>query len=444
VAILMRAPRALLLPILVLSLGGWMSGGARPLLAADPEPSVEQAAGKAKETGVFSAGKDGFVLKSADGTYQLRLGALLQFDDRFWQDQNTPPAADTFDVRRARPIIEGTVAKYFDFRIVPDFGAGKTVLQYAYIDWRFAPFINLQAGKYKGPVGLERLQSDSNTAFVERALVTNLVPNRDVGLELHGDVLDGVFSYAAGIFNGVADLAIGDLDADNSKETAARVFFLPFKKTSVRSLHGLGIGVAATTGVNSGGTPAAPGLPTYNTAGQLPFFAFRSDGKTLAATTIADGRRHRISPQAYWYIWRFGFLTEYAASYQEVALGASDADLKNEAWQVTASFALTDDRPSFTAITPRRPFDPAAHHWGAVELAVRAGTLKIDEKAFPIFADPATAAREVREWGVGVNWYLNRNVKLMLDYLRSRFRGGDVAGDREDEKVILNMLQVSF
>ena len=44
-------------------------------------------------------------------------------------------------------------------------------------------------GKFKPPVGLERLVSDSDMLFVERALPTDLVPNRDVGVQVYGENL---------------------------------------------------------------------------------------------------------------------------------------------------------------------------------------------------------------------------------------------------------------
>lgn len=414
------------------------------ILERQKEVEQEVAAAKAKDAGLVSAGKDGFVIKSADGAYQLKVRALLQVDGRFWDGQERRPVTDTFELRRARPILEGTVSKFFDLRLVPDFGEGKTTLYDAYIDWRFAPWIKLRAGKFKPPVGLERLQSASDIDLVERALPTNLVPNRDVGLQLGGDILDGVVSYAAGVFNGVPDGANVDLDTNDNKEAEARVFFQPFKKISVLSLQNLGLGVAATDG-NNIGTLSATGLSSYKTPGQQTFFSYRTDTPaTLAGTTVADGRRHRLSPQAYWYVWRFGALAEYVESNQDVGIGASRQELRNTAWQATMSIALTDDRPTYRGIAPKRAFDPKAHGWGALELVVRAGGLNIDHKAFPTFADPTRSASEARERGVGVNWYLSRNVRWMLDYIRTRFVDGDVAGDREDEKVVLNRLQISF
>ena len=406
------------------------------ILERQKEVEQEVSAGKAKDAATVSAGKDGFVIKSADGAYQLKIRALVQSDGRFWSEDRARPSTDTFELRRARPIIEGTAGKFFDFRVQPDFGEGKTVLFDAYVDWRFASWIRLRAGKFKPPLGLERLQSASETAFVERALPTNLVPNRDVGLQVYGDVLDGVFSYALGLFNGVPDGANVDLDTNDSKEVATRVFFQPFKKSSLLSLQNLGFGVGASFG-HSVGTAAVTSLPSYKTPGQQNFFSYR-------ITTAADGRRDRLSPQAYWYVGRFGLLAEQVQTSQDVRTGTSREDMENTAWQVTGTFALTDDRPSYRGIAPKRPFDPASHAWGAFEIVARAGALRVDKAAFPVFADPAAAPAVARERGLGVNWYLNRNVRLMLDYIDTRFNGGDAAGDREDEKVLINRLQIAF
>ena len=75
----------------------------------------------------------------------------------------------------------------------------------AYVNYRYEPALQLRIGKFKTPIGLEQLVTDRDLSFNERSLVTDLVPNRDVGAQLWGDVSGGVLSYAAGIFNGVGD-----------------------------------------------------------------------------------------------------------------------------------------------------------------------------------------------------------------------------------------------
>ena len=406
------------------------------------ELEQEVSAGKARDAATVGAGKDGFFIRSADGSNQLRIRGYVQSDAQFSRDDETQPATDTFLIRRARPIFEGTVNKIFDFRIVPDFGEGKTVLQEASLDWRLSTWARLMVGKYKAPFGLERLQSARDILFVVRAEPTNLVPNRDIGIEFHGDPLDGAVSYALGVFNGVADGASADADTNDGKEEAARVFFLPFKRTSVAALQKLGIGVAATYGTNKG-TPTATGLSPYKGAVNLNVFSYLSDG-TAAGTTVAAGRRYRLSPQAFYYLGRLGALAEYVTSSQEVKRGTSEDDLHHAAWQVAASFLLTHDQASFTGVSPKKPFDPGAHTWGAFEIVARVDRLKIDDDSFPIYANPATSVSEAKGWAAGVNWYLSKNVKIMLDCLQTRFEGGAATGNREDEKVILNRFQIAF
>jgi phosphate-selective porin OprO/OprP len=74
-----------------------------------------------------------------------------------------------------RPIIEGTFGGIYDFKFMPDFAQGKTVIQDAYVTGRFAPGFQVTGGKFKAPIGLERLQSANDIRFVERAHPTQLV-----------------------------------------------------------------------------------------------------------------------------------------------------------------------------------------------------------------------------------------------------------------------------
>ncbi|MEA2692743.1 MAG: phosphate-selective porin OprO and OprP [Acidobacteriota bacterium] len=411
------------------------------------EVADEQAAEKAKSAASVTAGRDGFSIRSADNAFQLRLRGYVQLDGRFYQDEHLKRGVDTFILRRARPILEGTVFKIFDFRLMPDFGGGTTVLQDAYVNARFLPGFQVRAGKFKPPVGLERLQSATDILFVERALPTNLVPNRDLGVQLQGDFggsASNRISYALGVFNGVADAGNGDLDTNNGKDTAGRIFFTPFAATAGPG-KGLGVGIAASTGNQSGTATSAAttGLPSYKTGGQLTFFSYRADG-TAAGTTLANGRRQRLSPQAYWYAGPFGLLAEYVRSSQEVSRGAASARIENDAWQAAASYVLFGGETSYRGVDPKQPFDSSQHHWGALELAARYNRLEVDDKAFPFFANPASAASRATAWAVGLNWYLTRGVRFMLDYEQTRFKGGAATGNRPDEKVVLDRIQISF
>jgi phosphate-selective porin OprO/OprP len=259
-------------------------------------------------------------------------------------------------------------------------------------------------------------------------------------VQLFGDVARGNVSWAAGVFNGVTDGGSGDLDNNDGKDYAARLFFQPFLADN-GPWKGLGFGVGASTG-DQEGTLTSTSVAGYRTPGQQTFFSYRSDG-TAAGTVIADGERFRISPQGHLYRGPFGLLAEYTVSRQEVRRADVSAELENTSWQVEASWVFGGE-PTFRAVSPKKPFDREAKTWGAFEVKARYGRLEVDEDTFPIFANPASAAKAADEWGLGLNWYLNRNVRVYLDYERTEFEGGATSGDREDESVLLSRFQISF
>lgn len=401
----------------------------------------EQAAEKAKTSPLVTASaKEGFSIKSPDGDFSLRLRGLLQVDSRSVSGrEDSKTSDDTFLLRRARPFFEGTVFGDVDFRLVPDFGEGKAAIQDAYLDFKCIPEAKLQVGRYKVPFGIERLQSNADTLFTELALSGNLTPNYDLGATFHSEtLLGGKLSYAVGVFNGAVDNGSTDSDVDDNKELAARIFVSPWKGGNILLLDGLGVGFAVTAGKKDGSAGRGQYLPSYKTPGQQTLFKYRDD-------VFAGGEAVRYSPQAYYNYGSFGLLTEYIMSSQEVVRGGNSDKLQNKGWQVAASYVLTGEAASYKAVTPRDVFDPAANTWGAFEVVGRISRLDVDDEAFPTYADPSKYAQSAKAWGLGLNWYWNRNVKWMFDYEHATFDGGETGGrDRDAEDAILVRAQLAF
>jgi phosphate-selective porin OprO/OprP len=313
---------------------------------------------------------------------------------------------------------------------MPDFGNGQTVIQDAYLDAKMKPSVNVRFGKAKAPFGLERLQSETDLEFGERSLATNLIPNRDVGIQVYGDLLDSKLTYQIAVMNGVVDGASSDVDSGNSKDFVSRIFAKP--------VNGVGFGIAYSTGKQDGSL-LVPALPSYKTSGQQTFFKYRLS-TVVDTTTIANGTRHRYSPQVYVYHGPLGVLGEYVVSSQQIANGLASARIDNKAWNFYATYVLTGEKASYKSVDPKNPFDPAKNHFGAFEVAVRVDQLDIDNDAFPIFADPLTSATKAKNWAVGLNWYLNKNVKFMFDYDHTSYEGGNLA----QEKLFFTRFQISF
>jgi phosphate-selective porin OprO/OprP len=347
-------------------------------------------------------------------------------------------------LRRARLIAEAQFAKNFTFQIVPEFGGSSVSLVDANVGIAVSPALQFKLGRLKAPVGYELLQSDSWTFFNERSIVTNLVPNRDLGITAGGDVLDGRLSYTVGVFNGVADGASStNSDFDNEKDFVGRVFASPFRNALGSPLQGLSFGLAGSYGRQK---TAAGRTSGYRTDGQQTFFSYLT-------TTVADGPSWRVSPQADFRKGPLGLIGEYVLSTVNVRPSATGpkAGLQNRGWQIAGGYVLTGEDSSYNGVVPRTNFDPAAGTWGAFEVTGRYANVRIDDAAFPIYASASASASEATSFGLGLNWYLGKAVVFKLDYYQTNF--GFAAGApavsatpalRQDEKSIITRFQLSF
>jgi phosphate-selective porin OprO/OprP len=403
-----------------------------------------------------------FSIGTADGSSFVRLRGVLHVDGRHFEGDGTPATSNTWLLRRVRPVVEGTLANFIDYRFTPDFGGGRTVVQDAYITARFRPWAAVTVGKFKVPIGLERIQSANDMRFIERGFPTSLVPNRDLGVQLGGELGGGLFSYNISYTNGVVDgggtesNASPDGESDAKGDFSARVFFQPFLNSDRFALRGLGFGLGATY-VDSTGSTTTTLLPSYRTPGQATFFSYRgttaASGTTPAVNgTYADGERLRLAPQFYYYYNSLGVLGEYTQVSQDVSRsvgGVTRSDnLDHKAWQLQFSWLLTGEEQTFRSPTVARPFRLNNTGWGAWEVVARVQELSIDEAAFAggaaSFANPATAAQKAKSAGIGLNWYLNQNVKWALNYDQTRFDGGAPTGDRPDEKAFFTRVALSY
>jgi phosphate-selective porin OprO/OprP len=422
-----------------ITVGAWVLAGSTAAVASgQPAPEGSgartEAATKPAETPKLTAGKDGFVLQSSSGDYRLQLRGYVHFDGRFFPSDEGKLAVDIFLLRRVRPIFAGTVARHFEFQIMPDFGMGTTVLQDAWLDVNYSPKLRVRLGKLKSPVGLERLQSATAITFVERAYPTALVPNRDVGVMLHGELAGGVLAWAAGLFDGAPDGGSVDLDLADGKDVVGRVFLSPWKRSD-SALKGLGFGVAGTTGKQAGA------LPAYRTGGQVSLL-------TIASGVTYDGTRNRLSPQLSFYSGRFGLMAEYAwsESWVKKAATGTRTPFTGVAWQATATLTLTGEPASYTGVRPREAFEPGTGKWGALELAARANGIDVGTEAFGDgILEEAKSVRKAFAWAVGLNWTLSRNLKQTVDFERTTFTGGAEGGkDRPAENAVFVRTQISF
>lgn len=401
-----------------------------------------------KKTKPVAGWKDGFFLESPGGDFKMKLRGYVQANARWFPNTSGDTGTSSFYLRRVRPTIEGTLFKYFDYKIMPDFGGtgGTTInpsIQDAYADVKYWPYARFRAGKFKEPFSLERLQSGTDMAFIERSIANYLAPNRDVGFMLHGDVFGNkLFYYELGIFNGVVDGGSTDGDANSDKDFAGRIFLHPFVTTDWDWAKGFGVGFAGTYGNDSDD-------PIDGTR-------VRTDGLStiyrIASGTVGDGIHSRWSPQFYYYWGPFGMMGEYIWSDQDARLENSETGevtkgrFTNNGGFIQASWVLTGEDATYKRVVPYNNFDPANGYWGAFEIAARGATVGLGGAFKDGFASRKSSVVNANAYTVGLNWYLNNAFRFQVNYTRTDF-GQPISIDgatRDREDVLLAEFQIAY
>jgi len=432
-----------------------------------------------KNAATVTAGSNGFSIQSADHQFDLNLKGLLQADDREYLTPNNNGASpgDGLYLRRARIIFDGTLWGAYAFRIEPEFGsrvggAGGTssstaTLATADVNINYWEPLQFLVGRFKGPLGYERSQLVANNIWIENGLTQNLTTQYTEGFLAHGDIDHNVFSYGAGVFEDVHDNTNSDIQSmiDNNYSFVGDVYLNPFKTSDIKALQGLGAGVAGSIG-NRGdvGTASTASLASYYTPGQISLLTYNT--KAAAGQTVTeseDGPAYRLTPVIYYYNGPFGGYADYAISSVRAlrsvtgagaGTGTRTATFQNDAWQVVGSYVLTGEDASYDGVKPRNNFSLHDGTWGAVQLVARYGELTLDNNYFTSTGGSTTVGgafasqgpRTITDIGVGLNWYLNSNVKAQFQYDYNGYTGGiwPVNPENEDPNSFLTQLQIAF
>jgi len=392
---------------------------------------------------------DGFFIKSEDRQFMLRITGQIQADYRDYPIKDDTQDIDNFFLRRARFGLEATMFNYYEFRFLPDFGQGKAVIQDSYLNVHYWDAFQFTAGKFKQPFSYEQLIQDRYVPTMERSLIDQLVPARDIGLMLHGEhLVKDQFDWAVSVSNGEIN---GDGDTNNQKDVNARLAYRPFASLAEPGaiLHGLQVGFAVTTGVEDETLSPDP----IKTPSGVRWLTFNS-------TVRADGVRNRYSPELA-YFWRsLGFAAQYYSEDEKViatALAKQRQDIDIEGGYVLFTWLLTgEERTGYSEqIVPRASFSPTRPICcpGAWELVLRASRLRFDNGIFTPgvgqLADPTKNSSGATELTTGFNWYFNAWVRMQFNYEHAwyddpvQFSIG-IAGLHKDSDALMTRFQIIF
>lgn len=318
------------------------------------------------------------------------------------------PATDT-DTRH-RVAVSGTVVKVAAFQIERDLG--ERVWRDVFANYRQFDHVELQAGQFKVPFGLDLNTNSSNLDFVYRSrAASELSPGRDRGVMAHGRITKAI-RYETGMFahDGENAHSSNPRKVSGRRTLAGRIVAQPAR--SLDSIfEDLQVGVGYTTSEIPEGVSALRGRTPLGDAFFEPDYYVR-------------GRRQRAGVEARWRSGPFAVQSEYVRvttdRLQQGMAGDDLPALEASAWYASGTWIVTGERKKKGANDPRRPLFNGGI--GAVELAARIETLGFashgdDEPSTSPRAATVTPYRD-RIATIGVNWFPNRWMKVQANIVR--------------------------
>lgn len=405
-------------------------------LAQSRETQIQER-GKSKGTPVLAAFKDGIVFEDGTGNWKMAINGRVQADYR--QFSPDVDAADTFSLRRARLGATMTFYKDYSVRVEGEYSGGSTMLTYGYIDISKFKAAKVRLGQFKPFYGLERSMSTNFTDFQERSMADALLGSTyDRGVMVFGSPFAGG-SYSLAYINGTGTSDENDVKSD-SKDITGRA------TVNFAELAGWKNTVAHVGGFYAKGNEASD-----RQSGFIPAVQTEGRGLQFFRTTCAAGACGTSTANA------FADDVERTRGGYEMALAHGPVKLQGEyittsfdgtgfdrdmhAWYASAMWNITGEKFAdiykggvFGRLKPKNSFKDG-RGWGAFQLGARysrldasdfsaanaAGTGVLLNNAAGASNGLLVAASEADAWTLGLNWILNPNVRLVTNYVRTRF-----------------------
>ena len=352
-------------------------------------------------------------IESSDGNFKFSLGGRIHLDAALY-DEDGAAMENGFRFRRTRLSADVTV--YKDWHIKTQYDFAENAVNFADVYVRYTGFdgVRITAGQFKMPFGLEELTSSNNMTFMERSTNAVFAAARQIGVS--ADWRRPMFTASAAVYgrnvgestNGDDPLAIG-----------GRVTFSPINEKG-RVFH-IG-GAAAYEWVDDAGTLRIRQRPES-----------RVDGARFVDTgAISDVTAQlKYGIEIAGVLGPFSLQGEYMGSSVRRDTGLPSADFNG--YYLMGSWFLTGESRrysggTFSSVSPNNSM-------GAIELAARYSTLDLNDTA-------VVSGGKMENITLGANWYINRNVRMMFNYVRVN---ADAVGPRSDDPNIFQLrLQATF
>ena len=330
-----------------------------------------------------------------EGEFKLQVGGRIMADAAFYDEDNVDLDGENgTEFRRARLFVAGTMFHDWDWKAQYDFAGNEAEIKDAYIRYTgFGP-AKITVGQFKQPFSLEELTSSKYITFMERSMATNAFStSRRIGLGANGAGEN--WTWAASVYGReVGD----DTDGDEGYVAGARLTWAPWnEKTKVLHLGGS----AAWEDPNDNDVRFRARPESHITSTRMVDTGNFPDPDTFT----------KYGVEAATVLGPFSLQGEYMlVQAQDDTSGISDPDF--EGGYVYGSWFLTGEsrnykKGKFGRVSPKNPVGKGGI--GAWELAARYSTIDLDDGDFK--------GGEEDNITVGLNWYANKYVRFMANYV---------------------------
>ena len=397
------------------------------------QADVNQYGQKVESVPVEAKMQDGIlVFQNKDANYKMWFDVRVQADaavffgapdfcakelDGKW---NSSHIGNGMNLRRTRFAVKAQLDKNWYGELDTDWTSGTPELKDAYLAFTGVEGLEIKAGNFKENFSIQRNTTSRYLMFMERAMVTYLAPSRHLGLNARYS--NKWFWASAGVFG--PELSSAEEQTfmeDNNKDYGyneglsytGKLVFRPLYKSTTSSLH---IGGAVSYRDPKVTSTDGYGIGRFSSRNSTSI-----NRKKYLDTDDVKGLDHELA----WTVelaghWKqLRYETAYIARgmYLDQAVNPLPAQWA-EGWYAQASWLLFGGTQNYDADGAKYTRTTSEHKWGNLEIAFRYEYADFNTgKLFSSkVADTNIFGGSGEAYTIGLNYYPNKNVKIVLNW----------------------------
>ncbi len=351
---------------------------------------------------------------------EVTFGGRIMYDMATWGAEEFDNIGTEF--RRVRIYSSGKMYGTVKYKLQLEFAGGKIAFKDVFIELNKLPIKgNLRVGHFKEPLRLEALTSSKYITFMERGLPIAFAPERNTGAMYHTTFGDKL-SIQSGVFRN-SDAFGNDKSATNNVNITSRITYLAISDGD-KLLH---LGISNSIRKNSDNDYGFSSRAENHMGSELLSVEFTNQVKDV---NIIAGEMAYVNSS-------LSLQGEVIQTTVNTEIGQGNTPFTHEiiSYYGQVSYFLTgENRPyksslaGFGRVKPKNNY--GENGWGALEVAARFSAIDMKEDG------------SLEDFTIGLNWYLNPNTRVMLNYVMGELTDG--VGEVTTENAVMMRIQLDF